>query len=214
MHVVPPSFLFRYSVPVPRIEPGDSLLETVAPFPTFDDLLPVTDRDPAFGRLAVGWSERGFGIGVEVTGRTQPLYYDVMEPWESDGLTVWIDTRNTGNVHRATRFCHQFHLLPGAAEVDEPLWRQLPIARAKDDAPDATPRSVEVDLRTDDGGYRLEAWFSPAALHGYDPESSPRLGFGWHLRDSELGNRYCTVGPEFPITADPSLWITIELASE
>lgn len=211
MHVVPPTFLFRYSVPVPRVDPAADLLADAPAFPTFDELLDLDERDPAFGRLALGWSERGLGVSVEVTGKRHPVYYDVLEPWESDGLAVWFDTRNTGNVHRATRFCHQFALTPGAAAEDEPAWRQLPIARAKEEAPEAKPGSVDVTVDLRDDGYRLDAWFSAAALTGYDPESSPRLGFTWHLRDAELGNRYCTVGPDFPFTADPSLWVTIEL---
>lgn len=211
MHVLPPSFLFRYTLPVPHVDPAADLFEAAGPVACFDQLLPLTDRDPEFGRLAIGWSERGLGVGVEVTGKRQTVYYDVMEPWESDGLGLWIDTRNTGNVHRATRFCHHLWMVPGAVADGEAPCVPLPIPRAKEDPPDVPVGEVDVEVETSDDGYRLVAWLPPSALHGFDPESSPLLGFYWHLRDAELGNRYCTVGPDFPFAADPSLWITLEL---
>lgn len=216
--VLPAAFLFRYALPVPRVDPAADLLEVCHPWPEFAPLsgLPRTvdpslEGSSGYARVAAGWSERGLGFAFEVTGKREPLVYDVMEPWQSDGVTLWLDTRSTGNVHRATRFCHQFCLLPGALAQDEPPVIQLPIPRAKEDAPTAEPEAVEVtvDVRTD--GYRIDAWFTPAALHGFDPESSPRLGFYHHVRDAELGDRHTVVGPEFPFSGDPSLWVTLEL---
>jgi hypothetical protein len=59
-------------------------------------------------------------------------------------------------------------------------------------------------------GYRLEAWFPADSLVGFDPAAHPRLGFYSLVRDAELGEQFLTVGREFPIEYDPSLWQTLE----
>jgi hypothetical protein len=213
-HVLPPAFLFRYAVPVPRVDPAASLLEAVDPFPWFGDLDMTgqagDDESPALGTVVFGWSERGFGVGFEVTGKQHPLVYDLHDPRESDGLVLWLDTRPTGNVHRATRFCHEFGLLPGAYEDDEPPLVLLPIARAKEEPPESEAE-IDMDVHVRRDGYRFEAWFPPESLHGYDPDSSPRLGCYFVLRDAEFGDRFAVVGPEFPFDSDPSTWVTLEL---
>jgi hypothetical protein len=60
-------------------------------------------------------------------------------------------------------------------------------------------------------GYLLEAIIAASALHGYDPENHPRLGFFYWIRDLELGDQTLTVGPDFPFWEDPSLWCTLQL---
>jgi hypothetical protein len=39
----------------------------------------------------------------------------------------------------------------------------------------------------------------------------PRIGFYFAVMDRELGWQTFSLGPEFPFTADPSLWGTMEL---
>ncbi len=211
--VLPAPFLFHFALPVPRVERDADLLEACHPWPDVAALGRdgKAEERSEFGRIAVGWNETGLGVAVEVTGKRHPLVYDPLEPWVSDGLSLWIDTRNTRNVHRATRFCHQFCLIPGAVAEGEPPVVQLPVPRAKEDAPTAGPGDVSVTIDVRDDGYRLDAWFATASLHGFDPESSPRLGGYYHLKDAELGDRYTVVGPEFPFSGDPSLWVTLEL---
>ncbi|GAB4138202.1 MAG: hypothetical protein Tsb009_06160 [Planctomycetaceae bacterium] len=64
-----------------------------------------------------------------------------------------------------------------------------------------------------ENGYWLEAWLSADILTGYDPGNHPALGFSYLLRDSELGDQFLTVGTEFPVSHDPSLWTSLELIS-
>src|SRR5207237_937768 len=61
------------------------------------------------------------------------------------------------------------------------------------------------------GGYLLEAFLPAAALHGYDPEQHPRLGFFYSVRDEELGEQLLSLTLEFPFWEDPSLWSVLEL---
>jgi hypothetical protein len=213
--LLPHRFLFRYSISV-RYEAklprdGKRLLSLTAAerVPDFASL----DDAPTFGDLRLAWNERGIAISVEVTGKRQPLACDPRAPDLSDGLQVWIDTRNTQSIHRASRFCHHFCLLPrgGGRDQSEPLGVQLPIARAKEPTPLADAKEIRLSATVEKTGYLLEAWLPARVLHGYDPESQARLGFYYDLRDSELGEQTLSVGPEFPFAFDPSLWATLEL---
>ena len=123
---------------------------------------------------------------------------------------MWIDTRATQNVHRATRFCHRFALLPTGrgGNKQQPAGFAVPLGPEREGASAAELR-VNCDLRKD--GYQLRAWLPAESLAGYDPEAQPRLGFYGVVRDDELGVQPLTVGDEFPYHSDPSLWQTLEL---
>ncbi len=216
--LVPPRFLFRWSFPVRRIgsvphRSGRLLdLPEVCRIPSLAEL----DSSPVFADVRLAWNDDGLGLSVEVRGRTRRLNCSKVAPSGSDGLHVWFDTRNTKTVHRATKFCQQFSLLPsggGRAEV-EPLAMAIPLARAREESPpaDTSPIRLQSEVRSD--GYWLEAWLPAEAVVGYDPSQHPQLGFHCVIRDSELGDQWLAVGSEFPCESDPSLWQTIELMSD
>lgn len=214
--LLPHRFLFRYSLPAKYSAKlplrGKALLKLSAAhaLPDFSDL----DSATKFGDIRLAWNEQGIGIAVKVTGKSRPTVCRAAIPTETDGLQVWIDTRNTQNIHRASRFCHHFAFLPAGdgPKGDQPSASQLAIARAREDAPQTHINDVQVRSVIADDGYQLETWIPASALHGFDPESTRQLGFYYLLQDSELGQQYPSVGPDFPIAHDPSLWVTVELA--
>ena len=165
-----------------------------------------------FADVRLAWNERGLGLQVTVRGKEKEPAADVTRPRVSDGVSLWIDTRDARASHRASRYCHQFHILPvgGGSEGDEPAVVQAKINRAMEDAPH---NSAEVLLhrRRMTDGYRLDVFLPAAALNGYDPEQHPRLGVFWVVRDSELGEQTLSVGSDFPFGDDPSLWEVLEL---
>jgi hypothetical protein len=172
-----------------------------------------------FGRIFLAWNDRGLGIALHVEGRTSPLRCsspgNANLPSEmSDGLTVWIDTRNTQNVHRASRFCHEFCLIPAGAgsRAIEPWVLQRSIGMAREFAPRANLADFRVWASVSKTGYVLETWMPAESLTGYDPSEQPKLGFYYELRDHDLGEQYPGVGRTFPVGTDPSLWTTLELA--
>ncbi len=61
-------------------------------------------------------------------------------------------------------------------------------------------------------GYRVEAFLSSVALHGWDAEQNPRLGYFYAVHDRELGLQLSGAGNDFPYAEDPTLWNTLELA--
>jgi hypothetical protein len=216
MSIIPPRFLFRVSHPcryvktIPRQEKGEILelpdsyrLENFA----------GTEATKNFADVRIAWNEFGLGVQAEVRGKEQAPRGDESRPRGSDGLTLWIDTRDARTAHRASRYCHQFHLLPagGGPDRDEPAWVQAKINRALHDAPTAPANSVLVRAAHRKGGYLLEAFLPAPALHGFDPEQNRRMGIYYAVRDAELGEQVLSVGPEFPYWEDPSLWSVLEL---
>lgn len=167
--------------------------------------------------LRLAWNTSGFGISCAVSGkRRRPVAAHPERPAEADCLQVWIDTRNTQTIHRANRFCHQFCLLPAGdtRSTEQPRVYQLPIARAGEDAPLHEPDSFRTWSEVSSTGYAMEAWLPAAVLHGFDVEVCSQLGFYCVLRDSELGEQALTVGTEFPVATDPSLWQTLDLRGD
>lgn len=214
--IVPHAFLFRYSIPVHAAaglpKQGKKLLDLADEYvlPSFAEL---DGAEKPFAELRVGWNPRGIGFSVDVRGKKRPLQCDARQPAESDGLQVWIDTRNTQSVHRATRFCHHFCLLPsvGTAKSAVPYASEQLIAQTREVPKLAEPDSIPLAVETRRDGYLLEAWLPAEVLRGFDPEANPRLGFYCAVRDRELGEQFLTVGRDFPFQHDPSVWSTLEL---
>jgi hypothetical protein len=216
-HLLPPAFFFRYAIPLtyqadlPRKRGSLLSLPETCRLPRVS----LTDREPAFGDVRMAWNAQGLGVSLEVRGKAHPVSGTSSEATPSDGLQVWIDTRNTQTIHRASRYCHHFRFLPGEdADAFLPKAQELPIARARDLRPLAASEDIRVQSKRLPDGYLLEAWLPAKVLTGYDPHAYAQLGFYYLLEDAELGRQVLTVGAEFPFDQDPSLWSTLELVSE
>jgi hypothetical protein len=213
--LVPQRFLFRYSFPVGFSAKLPQSGRRLLGLTEASRLASPAELDgaPSFGDLRLAWNENGIGISVEVMGKQKPLRCDERQLDDSDGLQLWIDTRNTQNIHRASRFCHAFTLLPlgGGADGSESVGVQTEIPRARELTPIAPRGTIRVSSTVKRDGYLLEAWISGEALNAFDPEAQPRLGFYYVIRDEELGLQTLSVDAEFPYAFDPSLWSTLEL---
>jgi hypothetical protein len=218
MSLVPYRFLFRvahpcpYAADVPR-EDRDELLD-LSPecrLEGFDEM----DGRRHFADVRLAWNEGGLAVQVEVRGKQEPPAADASRPRQSDGLTLWLDTRDARTSHRASRHCHQFHFLAagGGPERDQPVFVQGKIHRAAQDAPAVPAASVAFHGRPVRGGYRLEAFLPAAVLNGFDPEQNRRLGVFYAVHDRELGEQTLGLGLDFPFAEDPSLWGVLELVS-
>lgn len=214
--LLPHRFLFRYRFPVACRDgvPG-SHQKTLLGLTAEDRLtdLSALDGAPAFAELRVAWNLHGLGFSVNVSGKRQPPQCHPERPSESDGLQVWVDMRDTQTIHRASRFCHRFCFLPCGDGPDgtQPFGVQLPVPRAREDAPICEPESLLVSSELHPDGYALEAWLPAAVLNGYDPQAQSGIGFNYVVRDAELGIQSLAVTGDFPSTSDPSLWSTLEL---
>ena len=215
MTLIPARFLFRVAYPCRYVKEmprrGERLLDLPADCRL--DNFAAMDGQKNFAEVALAWNELGLGLQVEVRGKDKGPQGDVARPRGSDGVTLWLDTRDARAGHRATRTCHQLHFLSagGGEDHDDPAFVQSKINRALDDAPHVSQSGVLVKRSPRKGGYVLEAFIPAAALNGYDPEQHPRLGFFWSVRDDELGEQLLSITPEFPFWEDPSLWAVLEL---
>ncbi len=216
MPLVPHRFLFRLAYPcryckdMPRAD-ADRLLNLPAEYRL--DNFAAMDDERNFAEVYLAWNEFGLGVQATVTGKEQLPRGDAARARSSDGITLWIDTRDARTSHRASRYCHQFHFLPtgGGPEHDEPAFAQTKINRALHDAPLCASGSVPFHFRSGKSGYILEAFLPASVLYGFDAEQHQRLGFFYAVRDSELGEQFLTVGADFPYWEDPSLWSVLEL---
>ncbi len=216
MSLLPHRFLLRVAYPCRYVksmptEEDDSLLDL--PESCRLDNFAAMDDARNFADVRLAWNELGIGLQVEVRGKSEVPVGDPARPRASDGVTLWLDTRDARTSHRACRYCHQFHFLPagGGSERDEPMVAQSKINRALQDAPLSPPSAIPFRCERTRGGYRIEAFLPATVLNGYDPEQNPRLGVYYAVRDAELGEQVLSVGAEFPFSEDPSLWSVLEL---
>ncbi len=209
--LVPPRFVFHFSLPCRHRDPlwTDKGLEPKYRLASFAEL----DAAAAPAEFRAAWSQAGLAFTVLVTGTRQPPWCRASRPDESDGVQLWIDTRDVHNVHRASRFCHRFLFMPSGAgnRLDQPAAQWLPINRAREQPRAIAPGQLQVRSQRRSDGYALEILVPAAALTGFDPAEHPRLGFNYALIDRELGPQTLSVGSPLPFEEDPSLWPTLEL---
>jgi hypothetical protein len=219
--ILAPRFLFRFAVPVWPCEPiwkaGGVELDEAYRLVNLAELdAGTSDREPAFADVRMAWSPQGLALNVRVAGKKQPVWCREGRLEDSDGLQVWIDTRATLNIHRASRYCHRYAFLPagGGRQHEEPVADQLLINRARENARPIRSRELQVVSKLTKGGYWLAAFVPTDALGGYDPHQHRQIGFTYAVYDRELGLQTFATGPAFPFTEDPTCWAALELVDE
>jgi hypothetical protein len=211
--LLPHRFLFRFAVPCLYREPVWNVrtpgLEEKYRLARIAEL--EAAAAPADFRAA--WSEAGLALAVHVGGKRQPSWCRDTRVEDSDGLRVWLDTRDVHNVHRAGRFCHGFVFLPGGggSRLADPVALWMPINRAREQPHAIRAGLLQVRAQRRPDGYALEAFIPAEALTGFEPQEHPRLGFNYAIVDRELGLQTFSVGHPLPYDEDPSLWATLEL---
>ncbi|MCI0357253.1 MAG: hypothetical protein L0211_02050 [Planctomycetaceae bacterium] len=208
-----PTMLFRFAAPcfyAPELwTAGGTKLGDKHRLPCFAEL----EGKQPFADVRMAWSERGLALTVQVRGKEQPPWCRDSKIEDSDGVQIWIDTRNTQNIHRAGRFCHRFAFLPAGAgrRLDEPVAVLLAINRAKESPREIEPRQLRVNCERKSDGYFMAMHIPAETLTGFHPADHAALGFSYAVIDRELGWQTFSVGQELPFAEDPSLWGTLDL---
>src|SRR5262249_35774197 len=154
------------------------------------------DGRKSWAEVRVGWNDRGLGISILANGlpeaqlsRDRPEGFSVVQ--------VWVDTRDTRTLSRATKFCHRFMArleLVGSHRMLRVDLSQRPIARAVADAPICRPEILEARAELGKSGWMLELFLPSQALNGFDPETNRRLGFAYQVADHLRDDQFLGVG--------------------
>jgi hypothetical protein len=209
---VPKNLLFRYRIPCRKYDgKSNSKFDLSTDFQLPN--LGAFEGQVHFAEIRAGWNEEGLFLSAEISGKDQSLWCRETQLLDSDGVQVWIDTRDTHNVHRASKFCHWFLLMPsgGGPKNDQPKASMLKINRSKDDTPTINRMKLDVQAKVKKNGYKLTCFIPAAALHGWDTNDHRNIGFNYAVVDREMGWQTLAIGPELPISEDPSLWQTLQL---
>ena len=103
MALVPYQFLFRVLHPCPHVKrmplPGKGQLLDLPAEQSVDNLAAM-DGEKNFADVRIAWNELGIGLQVEVRGKQQLAVGNPDRPRGSDGVTLWLDTRDARTNHR------------------------------------------------------------------------------------------------------------------
>jgi hypothetical protein len=214
--LLPQAFWFRMAAPCIRLEeiPRGADAARLLDLPeacTLPDWAQLDGHAP-WAKVRVAWNAEGLGIAVLANG-VSPLQLSPDRPEAFAIVQFWVDTRDTRDVSRATRFCHRFF-----ARVQVTRARRLivdvsqrPIARAQAEAPLCKPELIKARAELGKSGWSLELFLPAQALNGFDADTNRRLGFAYQIADHVREDQFLGVGREFPVGENPSLWSTLEL---
>jgi hypothetical protein len=214
--LIDPTFLFRFEIAIHR---------HACSWTSSGLDLPPQCRVPCFAAMAgrrefadvrLAWEPAAIGFVIEVPGKQSPPWCRDSRLEDSDGFHLWIDTRCSPGIHRATQYCHRFLFMPtgsGGAR-DQPMTGLMPINRARQNPKSPPPGSIQVYAKMQTDGYRLSGRIAAAAMTGFDSVQYPRLGLYYAVIDRELGSQTLALSQEFPVAEDPSLWGEAVLAAQ
>lgn len=214
--LIDPTFLFRFEVAIRQADcnwtaTGLNLPESCR-IPSFSAL---AGRRP-YADVRLAWDHGGIGFQVQVSGKKAGLWCRDSRLEDSDGFHLWLDTRCSPGIHRATQFCHWFLFMPsgGGATKGQPFTALMPINRARQNPKSPPAGSVQVYAKLLPDGYRLSGRIAAGAMTGFDSTQYPRLSLYYAVIDRELGWQTLTLGQDYPVVEDPSLWVEAALVSE
>ncbi len=176
--LLPPSFLFRFAAGCRATSAqwssrGITLGEEYS-LPDFAEL----DEAPHRVSVKAAWNEQGLLFSAAINGKKQAPWCRENRLEDSDGFYLWIDTRDTHNIHRASRFCHQFVFLPtgGGHRLDEPVAELLPINRARENPKPVRSGTLQSVHHKQSDGYQLDVFIPARSAHWLRPYRAPASG--------------------------------------
>jgi len=214
--IVPPSFLFRWSFAAKRLDNVPHTDSRLLDLPDECILTSLSELDQSkdFAAVRLAWNDSGLAFSARVSGKTERPKWDARQPEAGDRIQLWINTRNTQTVHRPTKFCHRFVLLPtgGGPKRTAPVVKSQAIAISNESVVAPAVERIRLHAEVTTTGYQLEAWFPAEVFTGFDPRNHARLGLHYVIHDHELGTQALAAVSDFRFETDPSLWQTIELS--
>lgn len=169
---------------------------------------------PKFAQVRLAVGKNAIFFQADVQGKKQLPWCRESRLEDSDGLHVWIDSRNSREIHRATKFCNRFGFSPmgRGPKADLPFVGWGPINRARENPTPPPDDQMSIRARVSDGRYRIVAALHFDALSGLDLQDFPTVGFYFAVMDRELGWQSLALQPDLPVMDNPSLWAQLQLA--
>ena len=163
---------------------------------------------PGWADFRMAWNEKGLLFSVAMRGAKPSPPSRAIDIDDADGVSLWIDTRDVHDVHRATRYCHRFFFWWDQRDVGA-FMATIHNSRGKPKVVDnALLRGLSV---AESDRLRIDGFIPAAAMTGFDPVEYPRLGFNYSVRCRGLGEQTFSSGSPLPFRTDPSLWGTLDL---
>ena len=212
---IDPSLLLRLRLKACKVERDFS--DRPEPLPD-EAILPCLSAElagnPKFAQVRLAVGSDALFFQVDVQGKSQLPWCRESRLEDSDGLHVWIDTRNSREIHRATKFCYRFALSPmgRGPKADLPFIGTAPINRARENPPPPPDDRLAIRARLVEGRYRVVAAIHFDAMAGLDLDDFPTVGFYFAVMDRELGWQSLALQPDLPVMENPSLWAQLQLA--
>lgn len=212
---LPRRAFFRFELPIHYLERTPPMDGGMRKW-TADYLLPPLvelEDESAFADVYAAWNEDHLIVAFDVPDRGGAPRCDPASWWKLDGLRLCVDTRDTREIKRATRFCHYFYLLPtgGGSNRKQPVVGLHRMSRAKEPPPNVDVSRIKVGVQIERRGYALEAAIPATCLNGWDPAEHPRIGFFYKVKDVHHGAQHLTVDDELGWNMDPGTWATAVL---
>ncbi|QDV26319.1 DOMON domain-containing protein [Aureliella helgolandensis] len=211
---IDPSLLVRIRLTAHRFDRGFSDRPEALPDEAIVPCLNTElSGEPKFAQVRVAVGKDALFFQLDVQGKTQFPWCRESRMEDSDGLHVWIDARNSREIHRATKFCNRFGFSPmgRGPKADLPFVGWAPINRARENPSPPPDDLMAVRARVADGRYRLVGALHFNAIAGLDVNDFPTIGFYFAVTDRELGWQSLALQPDLPVMDNPSLWAQLKL---
>ncbi len=168
------------------------------------------EGEAPFADAYAAWNAEHMYFACDVPQRPGVLKSDPAHWWKQDGLRLCIDTRDTRDAKRATRFCHFFYVLPtgGGRDAKAPVVGLHRMSRAKEPPPAVDTSKVRVAVALQKRRYTVEVLIPAECLNGWNAAEHPRIGLFYKINDLHHGAQHLTVTDDLGWNADPSTWAT------
>lgn len=211
IEALPRRAFFRFEMPILRREFGVAAADVKKWDAAYmlPALVEVEDEAP-LADVYAGWSPEGMHFLFDVPERTTPLSCDPKQWYKKDGLRICIDTRDTRDARRQTRFCSFFYALPvgGGSQRRAAVVGVHKMSHAKEAPPPVDVSAIDVATSVRKRGYTIEVAIPASCMNGWDPEQHARIGLFYKLKDIQLGSQHLSATDELGWNADPSTWAT------
>ncbi len=164
-----------------------------------------------FAEIAMAWSIDGlfFHSRLRAPAGREAAIANSLSP-KSQLFSVYLDTRWSPGVHRATSYCHRFDFILTRPTRSQSVIRGhgelSPIQRARSAPAAVHPQDISVATFFHSAGYDIKAFLKGDTLTGYSPEEFQEIGIFYTINDSVLGNQIMARTLQSPYFEDPSVW--------